>query len=322
MHYYILVGGQHMKMTRAQWQVTTILVLGMGCLTAFQNCSSQVSFSDPAASQNGMAQDSANQANGNPNDASNSTNSTNGTNQTNSNPNSNTTTNTTTTSPNGVSGGNVPTDPTPPSQNCGNQIEINGHCVDFQCSSVINLTSAADLQNIPARTVEGLCYSYKMADAIANSASSLTTAVDADVVSRNHSGGSATRNPYLMASIKLDVKLGGGRVVKLAGGSNATSPILVDNFLLVGVYPSNTAITDWATYYNAYGTSDSTVANNSILFHNQNILLQPFGGGGTSTIAPLDISKFIFPLTSYTLDIRAEDCGGARQLSSLYLLFQ
>lgn len=207
--------------------------------------------------------------------------------------------------------------------NCGNKQKFNGQCVDFKCTSVVNLPSYSNTVNIPARTNDGICYAMKIFDAIAKSDSALSVNKDLDIVSRSHSaGGMQTFNPYIMNKALINFKLLGPRVVKLTGGLNTTSPILADNFLVVGLYPQvvNTPV---ISQYTAYGSADSTVpGTNYVLLKNQQLPLTPFASGGTATITPLEIVREADSDLNYILDVRALDCGGVRELSDMYLLFQ
>lgn len=205
---------------------------------------------------------------------------------------------------------------------CGNKIKENGKCIDFKCLSVVTLPYTKTL-SIPARTSHGVCYAMKIFDAIENGSSSLTTNIDKDVVSRRHGEGSGyTRNPFSMDSDLLNFVLAGPRVVKLSGGANATSPIKIDNFALIGLYPK--AISPLPSHFSAHGTSDSTVDADAmtILYKDSPVVLKPFGTSGTATVAPLDIVRAADTNLDYMLDIRALDCGGSRELSKVYVLFQ
>jgi hypothetical protein len=209
---------------------------------------------------------------------------------------------------------------------CGNKIKSGHKCMEFSCKSVKTLTLSNGKLDIPARTADGICYSIKLMDKIANSSSSLTKTTDANLISRNHdvryNDPNDVRKPYLMGKSNLQFKLDGARQVKLAGAQTVTTPILVDNFILVGIYPSS--VTNPASeYYKAYGTSDSTVYNsNSVILNNKYVPVTAFATGGTSTITPLDITAQVQSGQSYSLDLRALDCGAARELSDIYLLFQ
>ena len=210
---------------------------------------------------------------------------------------------------------------------CGNQIKVNGACIDFTCKSVVAITDA-QLASVPARSADGICYSLKIAGAIANGKSSLTPNRDADLMSANHSG-SGDIQPYQMSSRTLSFKLNGPRVVKLAGsGSDATTPIRVDNYVFFGIFPLNADLSDPAKYYKAQGTTDASVHDaqglltGNVLFHKQPIPLQSFGPGGTSSVAPINLSTAADVNVTNTLDVRTEDCGGSREQSDIYLLFQ
>lgn len=206
---------------------------------------------------------------------------------------------------------------------CGNRIKDQGRCIDFRCTkfTVLGLTGTNTL-NVPARS-EGECFSIKLFDRISNSSSRLTTVKDLDVISKNHDSSSPrTHNPYVLGSAIINFKLGGPRVVKLSGGPNSTSPILVDNFVVSGIYPKQ--IAPVPAHYSANGTKDSTVdsAQTHILFKQAQIPLKSFASGGTATVAPLEIVKEADTNLDYILDVRALDCGGSRELSEVHLVFQ
>lgn len=294
-----------MRISRKSSQTLMISFSILLCLMSFQNCGSAVGFSTQSSS-------------GEPDPQS--------TNSTNESSPAIEPTNPTASEPVAGSGDAItlpPSVPVPPSSiRCGNQIEVDGQCRDFNCSRFVAL-APTELQNVPARTVEGICYTYKIADAITNSPSSLNTIRDQEVISRNHDNYALpSHHPHLMSKQILDIKLAGGRVVKIAGGANDRSPILVDNFILVGIFASPPSLANLANVYSAYGTADSAAFGSSISFRDQMIPVTRFGSGGTSTVAPLDITKDIYAHANYTLDIRAEDCGGSREMSALYLLFQ
>lgn len=213
--------------------------------------------------------------------------------------------------------------------NCGNKLRVGHHCEDYTCKTVQTLAAGADgIVRIPERsgTDSGECYSMKLISAIANSASNLTTVIDPDIVSRNHDvkpqSPDAIHNAYQMGRAMVNFNVGGSRVVKIAGGASSTTPILVDNFVVRGLYPMGTNAPG-AQYFAAYGTSDSSVrTTGGVLFQDQVVLILPFATGGTSTVAPLDLNPLVVPGQDYTLDVRALDCGGSRELSDIYLIFQ
>lgn len=207
---------------------------------------------------------------------------------------------------------------------CGNRIKDQGRCVDFVCTKFTQLSQipSGGALNIPARSA-GECFTYKLFSSIKNSSSKLTTVIDADVISRNHDGSNPkNHNPYVLGKALINFKLAGPRVVKLTGGANSLSPILVDNFVLSGIYPAQVApVPD---HYSANGTKDSTVdaAQSHILLKNAPIPLKSFGAQGTATVAPLEIVREADTNLDYLLDVRALDCGGSRELSEIYLVFQ
>lgn len=241
------------------------------------------------------------------------------------------------------------------SVNCGNRLKTNGMCQDFSCQKYVDISPPAGNTsiNVPARDSSGTCYYVQLnRQAIALSSSSLTNTVDYTVWSRNHGSGSTNHNPYLMPLSNgqlqfmiqspdgVSTKGSNSRNIKISGDSlNADAPILVDNFFLVGLYPqTTTTLTDLSTYYHAYGTSDSSImlssATNYIALSNSKIssdadsanaskiTLTPFGTGGTASVKALDITNDVSTGILYNLDMRAEDCGGSRQLSKIYLVFQ
>jgi len=216
--------------------------------------------------------------------------------------------------------------------NCGNRIKnmAQNKCQDFSCTKVTELTSVNDLMNIPARDSNGVCYAYKLLSKIANSSSSLTKDIDAEVLSRNHdSTGPRIHNPYNMGSVKAEFQLLGPRVVKVAGGLSPSAPILVDNFILMGVYPSSQDVSaTLASVYKVLGTSDSSIVDSagqdthSIKFIDTLLPVQAYASAGTSSVTAVDITRLAEPRVPQTLDVRALDCGGSRELSDVYLLFQ
>lgn len=213
--------------------------------------------------------------------------------------------------------------------NCGNRVKVGGKCRDFTCQSVREI-SLGNLNDIPARNSDGICYAARLVSAVSKGSSTLTGTVDSEVVSRDHNQTSprVNRNPYDLGHFKGEVKLTGPRVVKLSGGLSATAPILVDNFILTGIYQTGANLANLNDFYRVRGTSDSSIATaggadtHSISFLNQLIPIEAFATGGTSSIAPIEITNSIAPNTYYTLDIRALDCGGIREASNIYILFQ
>ncbi len=205
---------------------------------------------------------------------------------------------------------------------CGNRVKDGNRCTDFKCLKMVELPYSKKF-TVPKRTTEGLCYAMKLFDPIANSGSSLNKELDSTVVSRDHDrSGMNLRNPYVLDRDLLNFILEGKRIAKLSGGANITSSIKVDNFVLVGLYPD--AIQPVTAHYTAQGTLDSTVtsAQTHILLNNQPVPLKSFGPMGTATVAPIEIISEADENLGYMLDLRALDCGGARELSNIYLIFQ
>jgi hypothetical protein len=197
---------------------------------------------------------------------------------------------------------------------------------EFQCKQIVRLALSNTLQ-IPARDNSGTCYSVKLLDAVANSSSALSPDLDAEVTSRNHDSDSAsmkTRHPYVLGADAVNMILADRRLVKLSSSGEKLVSIRVDNFLLVGIFPQlGTGQSADLKYYRSFGTADSTIpATDGILFRGSSVRLQTFGASGTSTVDALDITSDIQPQAAYTLDLRALDCGGVRELSDIYLLFQ
>lgn len=200
---------------------------------------------------------------------------------------------------------------------------------EFACKQMVALSLVNGVLEVPARTADGICYFYKIADAISSSASNLTVTMDSEVDSRNHDSNKIVypnRHPYVLAKALLPFKLLGLRKMKLSGSSLAPGSIKVDNYVLSGIYPSSVVNPD-STYYRAYGTEDAGyysngVTNKYILLKGQAIPLASFGPYGTATIAALDISTEFTINQPYRLDLRALDCGGSRELSKIFLLFQ
>lgn len=215
---------------------------------------------------------------------------------------------------------------------CGaDRVKEKGFCQDFACKQIValNLGPGNTVLQVPARSSQGLCYSLKIMDSIANGASENTSAHDGEIISRSH-GADAERSdnqtPYLLGSKSLKFKLDGARNVRLNGSPNNLTSIKVDNYVLIGLIPeegANASNQDKVAFYKSYGTEDARLKGKDyISFRNQAVFLKPFGPGGTSTIAPLDITSEVKPAKTYELDARALDCGGSRELSDIYLLFQ
>jgi hypothetical protein len=157
----------------------------------------------------------------------------------------------------------------------------------------------------------------------------------------------------------VDFILQGARTLHLTGGKVSgnlftSHSINIDNFFLVGVYPKSTAVTtkNLLSYYSAWGTADSMIVNpnggavNSIAFNPAGIKLVtngslpystsglvtqsdytmvPFnveGPRGTANVPSVDLTNLISSHVTTSIDFRALDCGGSRNLTNIYLLFQ
>lgn len=215
---------------------------------------------------------------------------------------------------------------------CQNRVknQSTGSCEDFKCLKTQAL-SLNDLIRIPARTSEGICYTVKLMSKISNSSSTLNSTRDTEVQSRNHdqefNDPTDIQNPYIMDKFKAEINILGERVVKLTGADSSSANILVDNFILTGIYPvsTNESLSDLAKNYKVRGTTDSSLIMNGqygVLFRETLLPVISFGPLGTSSVAPIDISTEITPNVPHNIDIRALDCGGSRELSDIYLLFQ
>lgn len=208
---------------------------------------------------------------------------------------------------------------------CGNKLKVGGKCQEFACKEVRPIAAVNGILQIPQRTTEGLCFSIKLMNRISASNSSLTPTLDTSITSRNHdiryNDSFDVRTPYLMGRRQLQFRLAGARQVKLAGAADSRVPILVDNFVLVGIHPAS--IAPDSGYFRAYGTADSTVHDSTNILLNRNpVPLTAFATGGTSTITPLDVTTQIQPNETYKMDVRSLDCGAAREMSDIFLVFQ
>lgn len=202
---------------------------------------------------------------------------------------------------------------------------------EFQCLQYIEV-SLSDINSqrwdIPARTEDGLCYYVKIAEAMpVQSSKESGMSRDADVVSRDHNEslaeGLKTNNPYVMAKQKLSFMLSDQRKILIAGGPSELDPILVDNFILVGVSAEGMA-ENINRQYLAYGTSDSSVFldSNKVLYRNYQVGLIPFATGGTSTVNAIALENQMAIGYVFNLDIRLLDAGGSAHMSDIYLIIQ
>jgi hypothetical protein len=198
-------------------------------------------------------------------------------------------------------------------------------CIDFSCQSYVALTSTAGglKYEVPARSAAGVCYTVKLMDAIAVSKSNLNPSRDSEVIAANHDGGSP-KNPYVMgrANVEFLMKAGGGaRQVRLSGAGDKASSIKVDNFVLAGLAKKSEGLSS-SSHYLAYGSNDSTLDGSHIKFRDAEFPFTGFGAAGVTSIGSLDITTRVSTEESYVLDVRALDCGGDREMTDIYLLFQ
>jgi hypothetical protein len=263
-------------------------------------------------------------------------------------------------------------------------IAQNGTCVaetasnEFTCTSyqLLVLNSSGNLvtstgADIPGQDASGsgVCYYYPIVNLTTpiQGSSTLTGAAaqfhDQDVVARDHDANagspSVVWHPYIMNHTTLNMNFAGARTLQLTGGSLSgnvftTSAISIDNFFLIGVYPKDTALTpsNLLSFYSAWGTGDSTVANssgvatNGIAFNPAGINLTLNGSnpysttgvatssaysivplkveasGGTAAVPSVSLTNLIDLAAPTTIDFRALDCGGGRYLGNIYLLFK
>lgn len=198
---------------------------------------------------------------------------------------------------------------------------------EFVCKSVkaLQLPPEGQALQIPDRDANGTCCGIKLMSGIVNGDSNLTKTFDTEVLVNNHrrrNGDNAVPTvPFLMGQANFAFTLRGVRHMKLSGALDQVTNIIVDNFVLVGFGEQAPSLN--ANNYAAYGTADAVIpGSDSIKLDGSLIQLKPFAGAGTATIGLLDISQAVSPNIAYQLDVRAEDCGGARELSDIYLIFQ
>lgn len=193
---------------------------------------------------------------------------------------------------------------------------------DFSCKQFVEINyDPSSILNVPKRDGNGLCYIVKIISAVVFQKSVDNPNVDNEVISRNHADNKTNHHPFVLGSQMVRMRLEGARAIKLSGGKNDSSNILVDNFLLIGVAPS--AVIGDPQYYKAYGTSDSeAIGYAGVLFKDVVIPVKAFATGGTSTIKPLSLEGSIEVDRDYSLDVRGLDAGSYGEISDIYLLFQ
>ncbi len=196
-----------------------------------------------------------------------------------------------------------------------------GVCPIYDCERFVEL-SGTNFQ-IPPRSPQGICYYTKLFDAQPNAPSfgpKLST-----VLSRNHDinspeqGTAPPASPYIMGQKAFQIRIDGPRAVKLSGSRSRLAPILVDNYFLVG----SREVGQPASGYLAYGTDDAAViGTHNILVNNVPVPLIGFGPLGTATVNALLLNERFTPGKNYLFSVDALDCGGIRELSEVYLIFQ
>jgi hypothetical protein len=205
---------------------------------------------------------------------------------------------------------------------CGNRVNNNGQCSDFNCRTVVELTEA-QLAAIPARDGQGICYAYKVMSPL-NGASNQTDGFDIETLARFFDDQDETgENPYQMGLFQAEVLLRGPRVIKAVGGLNANAGVVVDDFFLSGVFPSSMDYADESVpgLYKAGGIEAVNLldaAGNStgnIMFRGYPIPVRQFSG-------PYLITDRVASNLKVLVDLRALDSGGQRGLSDVYLFFQ
>ncbi len=197
------------------------------------------------------------------------------------------------------------------------QVKENGECKEFACKQFVEIANFPFV--VPARDNNGTCYYSKLFNAIPNGPSSGEKEIT--VISRNHGTGPNPTNPYVLDKASREFKLLGERAVKLSGQFNQLAPIKVDNFLTVGKRLKTESAN--MIVWKSYGTQDSTIpGTNYIKINDVNNILTPFGAAGTATVNALLLTQDFEIMKDYILDVHALDCGGSKELSNVYLVFQ
>lgn len=173
---------------------------------------------------------------------------------------------------------------------------------------------------IPARdSVTGICYYQKILSAVPAGMSGGTKLTSIFARSHDPVTYGQTLSPYILGQATPKFTLMGARNLKLSGAVQQLTSIQVDNFLVVGITNESRN----QTTVQAYGTEDSAIiGTNGVKVNNQMIALTPFQSGGTATIDALLINKTFNPNENYLIDIKALDCGGSKELSDVYLVFE
>jgi hypothetical protein len=271
-------------------------------------------------------------------------------------------------------------------------IAQNGACVpvsvnnQFICASysllalnpITNELVTSSGANIPAQDPSGIgvCYYYPIYNGVELTGLSTLTGTaaadhDQDVISRDHDVNATNPDyvwhPYSMNHTNVSFTVMGNRTLNITGGSLngntfTTGTINIDNFFLVGVYPTGAALSqsNLLSYYSAWGTGDSTIElssgtlTNGIAFNPSGIDLltnatnvYPDGSngfysnnglvtssvysviplnveapGGTANVPEVNLTNLVTSDTSTEIDFRGLDCGAARSFGDVYLLIR
>lgn len=205
------------------------------------------------------------------------------------------------------------------------EVQSGGACVPYECKSFVEIKSFPAI--VPQRTSEGVCYFAKIFDKVASGPSS--GAQMSNVLSRIHGAGASSdplspsnvAPPFILGTFTNVFTLDGERTVKLSGSGSALSPILVDNYVLAGsrLASSSREISN----YRAWGTADAAIGTTgNIKVNGKDVSLAAFGPAGTATIGTLTLTSGFLVGEQYEININALDCGGAKALSDVYLVFQ
>jgi hypothetical protein len=141
---------------------------------------------------------------------------------------------------------------------------------------------------------KGMCYYYPIVDLpspiTGSSYLNGTAAVDHDqnVVARDHDVDPGNTkdvwHPYIMNHTTLNVTFAGARTLQLTNGRVAnsvfsSSPIDIDNFFLIGVFPKSAQVStsNALSFYSAWGTGDSTVSTSSAGVDSKGVAFNPAG---------------------------------------------
>ncbi len=192
-------------------------------------------------------------------------------------------------------------------------------CASF---TVLPLPPLGSFLDIPVRNGKGDCYAVKIFDAIPVGPSINTMGFDTNIISRDHTSGGdnsyLVANPYILGVRTLNVLLRDQRAVRLSSSSITPEPITVDNYMVIGVMPAST-VNKVNSFYKVYGSSDIGInGTNTITINGEPMSVN----GGNYKNLPLDLTSLTKPKEEFTVDLKMLDCGGIRESSDVYMLFQ